>query len=104
MKMRKTMTFTLAAALAALVAAPAMSQVLQNTRDMSSSSFGRGANPPVAVDRTYRGIDLGRNTSIGIGATTIYSQPSRGSDGPSLGTQRGSSSSPSYGGMIEWRF
>jgi len=92
-----TRNFILAAALLALATTGASALDL---RPMNSTSSAGSTT----VNRSYSGVDISRNLSIGAGSTTIYNQPSYGGSGPVQGTQRGSSSSTSYGPMIEYRF
>lgn len=70
------------------------------TRDMSSTTSAGSTT----VDRSFTGVDVSKNTSIGVGSTTVYSQPSQGGSGPVQGSQRGSTSESSRGVMIERRF
>jgi len=55
------------------------------------------AEAPTVVRQQGPSVNVTRNVSVGPQATTIYTQPAQGANGPVQGSQRGSSANTSYG-------
>lgn len=87
-------------AITVLFAAQSAAVAQVQTRDMSSTTTAGSTT----VDNRAMGVDVNRNTSVGVGVSTIYTRPGQGSSGPQPGTQSGSTSSSSGGVTIERRF